>query len=90
MKHGMGNELLRGAHFNVIDATCSCKQTLKVNFRSLSARSRKISSNWSTDSEALARKPNQTFNVRENIISQGLKTRIWGNLEDSHLSRARF
>lgn len=23
------NELFRGAHFNVIDATCSCKQTLR-------------------------------------------------------------
>ena len=23
-------------------------------------------------------------------MSQGFKTRIWGNLEDSHLSRARF
>ena len=29
MKHGMGNELFRGAHFNAIDATCSCKQTLR-------------------------------------------------------------
>ena len=47
--------------------------------RSRNARSRKIS----THSEALAKKPNQTFNFRENIISQGFKTKIWGNLENS-------
>ena len=51
--------------------------------RSRSARSSKISSNWSTHSEALAKKPNQIFNVRENIISQGFKNKIWGNLENS-------
>ena len=55
-----------------------------------SARSRKISSNWSTHSEALARKRNQTLNVRENNISQGFKTKLWGKLENSRCHELDF
>ena len=55
-----------------------------------SARSRKISSNRSTHSEAFAEKPKQIFNVHENIIYQGFNIRIWGNLEIGHISKARF